>query len=280
MKPQKITDKCHRFSPKLLAWVGALFLLTSCLPQPRADLDNQPPVTIVPEMITSTPPVTWFPATSTPTSFPHVSSTPAPVAQSGIGDLISDSELSDAANWSNAKISSDSPNKLVWNDHALYFAVNQPPVSLSTINNNFLLTNFYLEVNFEVNRCSPNDTYGISFLAANERFGDRFILRCDGHIRVVQARDSLNLPLTAWEFTGAAPPSAPGTVKASIWVYNGEMRFFLNDQIQFTVTDRYFSSGGFGFFVDAKDPAGMNIKIHDLKLYSILTVDSTATAVP
>lgn len=280
MKPRKIIDQFHRISPNLLACVGLFFLLTSCLPQSQAGLDLPSPTAIETTVSTPTAPVTWFPATSTPTAFPHASSTPAPVANSGIGDLISDSELFDVANWSNAEISSDSPNKLIWNDQALYFAVNQPPVSISTINNNLLLTNFYLEVNFEVNRCSANDTYGISFLAANERFGDRFILRCDGYIRVVQARDNLNLPLTEWEFTGAAPPAAPGAVKAAIWAHNGELRFFLDDQIQFSVTDRYFSSGGFGFFVDSKDPAGMNIKIHDLKLYSILAVDNTPTAIP
>jgi len=280
MKPRKIIDQFHRISPKMLASLGLLFFLTSCLPQPQVELELQSTLPVGTVVETPTPPVTWFPATSTPTAFPHASSTPAPVAQSGIGDLISDTELSDPANWSNAVASGDAANKLIWNEEALYFAVNQPPANIFTINNNTFLTNFYLEVTFEVNRCSPNDTYGISFLAANERVGDRFYLRCDGNIRVLQARDGLNLPLTEWEFTGAAPPAAPGRVKAAIWVYNGEMRFFLDDQIQFTISDRYFSSGGFGFFVEAKDPAGMNIQIHDLKLYNIRSNDNTPTATP
>lgn len=273
-------DQFHNISPKIFAALAVLFLFTSCLPEPILELDSPAPLDVGSTQNSPTPPVTWFPATSTPTAFPHASSTPAPIAQSGIGDLISDTDLIDPANWSNVSTNPDDPNKLIWNDGALYFAMNQPPSSIFSLNKNLLLTNFYMEVEFAVNRCSPNDTYGITFLAANERFGDRLVLRCDGNIRIMQARDNLNLPLTDWVYTGAAPPSAPGTVKAAIWSYNGELRFFLNDQIQFTLLDRYYSSGGIGFFVEAKDPAGMNIKIHNLKLYNLQATESTPIKIP
>lgn len=265
---------------KVMALFGIALLSTGCLQSPEGENPLVLPTLTQSPTALPTQPVNWFPATSTPTSFPHATPTASPVAQSDLGALLSDQELNIANNWSGIEPDSDSPNKIIWDDNALYFAVNQPPISLYSLNKNLFVTNFYAEVSFLVNRCSPNDTYGLSFLAANEKFANRFVLRCDGYVRATQVRDQLTIPLQGWELSGMAPPGAPGVVKAAVWSYKGEMRFFLNDQIQFSVSDKYYQSGGIGFFVEAKDPAGMNIKIQDLKVFELMAPVPTIQATP
>jgi len=280
IKSQKLGDLFTIPILKVMAVFGFALISSACLPSPTAELPPILPTITQSSTDLPTQPVDWFPATSTPTSFPHATPTAAPIAQSNLGALISDQELNEAKNWSGIDLGSDSPNKVIWDENALYFAVNKPPISLYSLNQNLFVSEFYAEVIFSVNRCSPNDTYGLSFLAANEKFANRLVLRCDGYVRVTQVRDQLTIPLQDWELSGMAPPGAPGLVKAAVWSYKGEMRFFLNDQIQFSVSDRYYQSGGIGFFVEAKDPAGMNIKIQDLKVYELMTPLPTIQATP
>lgn len=280
IKSRKLGDLFTIQPFRLAAVVWLAILLTSCLPLSADQTELILPTRTQSAISTPTKPIQWFPATSTPTSFPRVNPTTAPIARSGIGLLISEDEFTDPANWSGISTESDSLNKVIWNDNALYFAVNQAPINLYSLNQNLLVTNFYAEVTFSINRCSPNDAYGLSFFALNERYGNRFVLRCDGNVRVVQVRDQLTLPLQGWVLSGMAPPGAPGIVKVSVWSYNGEIRFFLNDQIQFSLTDTYYKSGGIGFFVESKDPAGMNIKIYDLKVYELQAQPPTPVPSP
>lgn len=269
MELRKTTDQLNKKVLKIGVAALLLGILSACLPQNAIVAEFPTATSQAQKLGTPTAPIQWFPATSTPTLFPMASITPAPEARSDVGALISDSELTSTANWSNVSGSNNDPNRLIWQGDALHFAVNEPPSALITLNKNIYTSNFYLEADLTINRCSQNDTYGVSFLAATEKFNDRFVIRCDGNIRVIQVRDSLTLPLLGWEFTGAAPPSAPGVVKVAVWVNNGELRFFLDDQIQFSITDRYYTTGGIGFFVESQDPAGMNIKIENLKVYEL-----------
>lgn len=280
MKPRIIIDHLNGNFLKFSVCLILIGALSACLPQTSIVAEFPTATKEVTVFGTPTAPIQWFPATSTPTSFPMASNTPAPEANSDLGALISGVELTSAVNWSNVAANNEASNKLIWQGDALHFAVNDPPASLFTLNKNIYTTNFYAEALFTVNRCAQNDTYGISFLAATEKYNNRFVIRCDGNIRVVQVRDGLNLPLIGWEFTGAAPPSAPGFVKVGVWVNNGELRFFLDDQIQFSVTDRYYTSGGIGFFVESQDPVGMNIKIEELKIYGLDPQTNLPTLTP
>jgi len=59
-----------------------------------------------------------------------------------------------------------------------------------------------------------------------------------------------------------------------------EMRFFLNNNYQFTVHDPILHVGTLGFFVYASGASPVTVAFSDLSAFSVTYVSPTATPVP
>jgi hypothetical protein len=197
----------------------------------------------------------------------------------GLGLQTYRNDFSDLKTWSLAKPQSGGGNSIILDRNLLTLAINVPPATLFSLNNELALTNFYAEVTVSVNRCFGPDTYGLLFRAASGDYTYRFLLNCIGRARVEQARGGRTVPLQDWVPSGDAP-GAPGQVKMGIWAAGVEMRFFLNGRYQFTVIDPFFKNGSLGVYANASSPDGMNIGFSDLTINSVAYVSPTPTATP
>ena len=80
--------------------------------------------------------------------------------------------------------------------------------------------------------------------------------------------------------SGDAPPGAPSEVKIGIWAVGKEMRLFLNDRFQFSITDKSFPSGALGVFARSAGDSPMSVTFSDLTVYDVEYVAPTRTPSP
>jgi hypothetical protein len=264
--------------------LAALLALSACM-APAGDLlsgdEGETPTGLSSELEPGTPTATidWFPATATWTPFPTTESSATPQLLPGLGSQVYRDDFSDLKIWSLAKAQSSGGNSIILNSNLLTLAINVPPATLFSLNNDLALTNFYAEMTVSANRCFGADTYGLLFRAASGDYTYRFLLNCMGKVRVEQTRGGRTVPLQDWVLSGDVP-GVPGQVKMGLWAAGVEMRFFLNGRYQFTVIDPVFKNGSLGVYANASSPDGMNIGFSDLTISSVAYVSPTPTATP
>ncbi len=254
-----------------------VILLSACASPPQTNLATPSLPSVVEVSPTAT--IEWFPATATPT--PITAYIPENIKQPppGIGSLTLRDDFSDLVNWANAQPSGTGGNSIILDRNRLTFAINVPPARLVSLRQDLLLANFHAEVTARLNRCLPGDLYGLYFRAANEANAYRFLLNCQGQARVERVRDGTAAPLLDWEASGDAPPGAPGEVKIGVWTAGSELRFYLNDNLQFTLLDGQLGAGTLGLYANSGGQ-GMNVSFSDLAVYEVAYVSPTPTATP
>jgi len=70
-------------------------------------------------------------------------------------------------------------------------------------------------------------------------------------------------------FSGVIPPGAPNIARLGVWVRSKEMRFFINDQFQFTVSDPLLPSGSIGVFARSAGDYAVTVNFSDLVVREI-----------
>jgi hypothetical protein len=80
--------------------------------------------------------------------------------------------------------------------------------------------------------------------------------------------------------SGDAPPGAPGEVRIGLWAVGDEMRLFLNDRYQFTLTDPVSPAGAFGVFARAAGDTPVSVTFSDFKVYDVDYLPPTSTPIP
>jgi hypothetical protein len=141
------------------------------------------------------------------------------------------------------------------------------------------LGNFYAEVTARPSLCRGDDAYGVLVRAQGNSFY-RFGLTCNSMIFAERIKSNVRLSLQAPLSSGDAPPGAPGEVRIGIWAMGGEMRLFLNDRFQFSVTDTAFSSGAIGLFTRGAGDTQVSVTFSDLIVYDVEYAGSTKTPSP
>ncbi len=267
---QKITPLCFGFS---------LLLSASCLPlteqpTPRSSLATASPT------LQPSPSIVWFPPTSTHTPYPTYQPSLTPETMPGTGVELYAEAFTDPSAWTNVQPLSDGGNNILLSEGRLTLALNQVPARLQSVHTALLLTDFYAETTAHLNRCSGEDAYGILFRAAAENYAYRFLLNCNGQMRVDRLRGGDTYPLVDWLPSGGAPPGAPAQVRLGVWVAGVEMRFFLNGQYQLSLTDTLYPSGSFGYTASALSPVGINVSFDALTIRRVTYLSPTPTPSP
>jgi len=223
---------------------------------------------------TATPTIIWFPATNTPIIFPTQTIAPTEQYHSGVGDpIFPDSfDLPDLWNtptfsWARAVVTR---NRLV-------LSITGPgPRSITSLRSQPALLDFYAEATATIWLCSGGDQYGMVFRSASGGYY-RFTLNCGGQVRLDRGSSGSVTPQTEWMTSGDAPAGAPSEVKIGVWALDGEMRFYLNGNYQFTSRDPFVQAGRLGFFVYANKTTPVTVSFSDLSVYSVFKVSPTPT---
>jgi hypothetical protein len=226
---------------------------------------------------TETPTINWFPATNTPTSFP--TSSPPPTAESlpGVGSLLFADDFSDETLW-NVSVSNAASAQV--GNNQLTLVVNSGSLTIASLRSEPSLGDFYAEVTASTNLCRGSDQYGVLFRAAPGSYYYRFILACNGTIRLERVRGGVADILQNWIPSGDVPQGAPTEVRIGIWVSGGEMRFFLNDHFQFSWRDPVLHTGTIGFFAHASGATPVIVSFSRLEVYTLAYISPTPTVLP
>jgi hypothetical protein len=242
-----------------------VYLLTACMPGETSSppLENTPTATVSP---TQTATVEWFPPTSTPTLVPTQAVTPTPDFRPNLGEVILSDDFSDPNYWTLGHTSS---GNIALGVNELTIAIAESEAYDYSIRQEPILGDFYLEITTSPTLCRGEDQYGVLIRMSSPGDFYRFALSCDGRMRldrIVQGTASSPQP---WTTNSAVPPGAPITSRLGVWVLGDEMRFFVNDQYQFTVNDPLLTAGNLGVFARSAGETAVTVNFSDLVIHQI-----------
>ncbi len=258
----------------LCLYLGSLLLASCASLTPLPESTSTPaPVTEAP---TSTAVIQWFPATKTPQQLPSQVIAPTPEYHPGIGSLIFSDSFNEPGLWTIT--ASADVNALVTRNRLLLSFSGQGPFSVTSLRSQPSLDDFYAEATADVSLCSSQDEYGMVFRAQPGQNFYRFVVNCNGEVRLERSHNGQIYPIQDWIASGDATTGAPAQLTLGMWVVGNEMRAFLNDSFQFSVRDPLLRSGSIGFFVYTGGNSSITASFSDLLVYSVAYTASSPTA--
>jgi len=217
-----------------LTCILALCLLVSCA-SPTL-IHPTPTATLAPSE-TPTPTVVWFPPTPTKTTVPKIELTPTLEMRPGVGEVIFEDDFSASGAWG---LGQNSNGTVAMGVNELTIVIVQPKTYLFSTRTEPSSSNFYVEITASPNLCAGLDEYGLLFGSPQP-----------------------------WLVSASVPRGAPSRSRLGVWAVGRELRFFINDEFQFAVSDPYHSSGLFGVFARSAGENAVTISFSDLKVYQI-----------
>ncbi|MBC8496073.1 MAG: hypothetical protein H8D37_00290, partial [Chloroflexi bacterium] len=224
-------------------YVGILaFLISGCFPTSTLT----PFVSATPTATeTPTPTMVWFPATETPTSAPTVIPSPTPELRPGVGTVLFSDNFELPTDWT--LIETETGSISVANNE-ITAALSRDKGFIYSVREGALFTNFYAEITASPNLCSGLDEYGMLVRYQSPGNFYRYSLSCNGQVRLDRVVGGTASSPQPWMGTTSVPSAAPSSSRLGVWAVGKEMRFFVNDQHQFTITDTALPSGAMGDF--------------------------------
>jgi hypothetical protein len=196
----------------------------------------------------------------------------------GVGDLLFSDSFDNPDLWNTA--TSAEASAIVTNNQLVLSIAGPGPVSIASRRNQPTAGDFFAQATAKISLCSATDQYGMLFRAADSGDYYRFTLTCNGQERLERVRAGVTYPLVGWLLGDDVPKGVPAQVKLGVWAVGMEMRFFLDNNFQFSLTDPVFSSGTFGFFAYATGKSPVTISFSDLSVYSVSYIPPTPTPLP
>lgn len=255
----------------MMLLLSMALLSAACLPMGPLELTETPLPSVTP---TPTATIVWFPPSATPTQLAFPTYTGTPEMNPGIGARSLSDDFSDDSLWDTAV--SNQGSAAVANNR-LSLAV-QPGFYLSSMRRDLALDDFYAEITARPSLCRGEDNYGILVRAAGNSFY-RFVLTCNGEVRAERISGGTRLPIYDPVPSGDAP-RPPGEVRIGIWAVGSEMRLFLNDRYQFSVSEPTFPRGSLGVFVRSAGEEPVSVTFSDLEVYDVNYSLPTSTPLP
>jgi len=223
---------------------------------------------------TDTPTINWFPATDTLTPFPSQAATPTPETIPGLGELIFSDSFSQPDLWSPSP--SNTGNSIIRNN-LLTLTVQEGTVAgaVTTLRNTPVLSDFYAQITVQLGLCRGTDQYNLLFRVSSPSDFYRFSATCNGQLRLERVVSGKPFVIRDWTSSPDAPLGAPGEVKISIWVAGQDLRFFLDDHFQFSVSDHILSLGGFGVSIRSEIGSPMTVSFSKMSVYGVTSLTNT-----
>ena len=242
--------------------IGSTGCLAVATPTPLPTGTPPPP--------TGTPTLTpvWFPPTATPTLFPTATTVPpTPEQRPGLGEVILGDDFATADAW---ELSSTAKGGVALGHNELSIHVASAKAYISSLRHEPILGDFYAEITASPTLCRGLDEYGLLVRAASPQDFYRFSLSCDGQVRLSRVyRGEVSFP-QPWMLGSMIPVGAPSISRLGVWAVGKEMRFFVNDQYQFTVKDPLFASGTLGIFARSAGETAVTVSYSALVVRQVI----------
>jgi len=242
-----------------------LILLGACIPetssQPAVEDTSTPTITASP-----TPTVEWFPATATPTRWPTAASIPTPEQVQNQGEIIFTDDFTDSSLWT---LGTTTSGNISLGVNELTIAIAEPGAYQSSIREEPKLGDFYVEITSYPTLCQAEDQFGLILRMASPGDFYRFALSCDGRVRLDRIIGGIATSPQPWMQNNSVPPGALIPSRLGVWLRGKEMRFYINDQHQFTVTDPTLQVGNLGVFARSLGENAVTVNFSNLVVREI-----------
>lgn len=251
------------FLPLLL-----VFLLYGCLPANQSPANVQFPTPSATPVPSATPTIQWFPPTATLPPVSPPTAAPTEDMRPGLGGILFQDDFTKPQSWSS--LGKSSVGSAAVENGSLTIALFKPKVRMISVFSNPAPQQAYIELTTQTNLCTGLDEYGMLFRYASNANLYRYTLSCDGQVQLVRIADGVTSFPQPWMPSGAVPLGAPGTTRLAVWSDGKDMRFFINDQYQFSVRDPNPISGRVGVFARSQSEKALSASFSDLVVYSII----------
>lgn len=252
-----------RSLPIISVLLPGLFLLSACAGQSEAPIVDTATPTLT---VTSSPTIIWFPATSTSTSVPTRQPEPTENLHPGVGDIYLRDDFSRPALWS-SKTGEGGNISIVNNE--LTLAVQEEKAYIASMFTSDDLSSASVEVTSNVTLCKAEDSYGMLVRSNNEMNGYRFLVNCQGQVKLEILKSGKPYTLVDWMQSGQVLPGSPYQLRLRVWAVKDELRFFLNDVFQFSARDATFQTGKIGLFARQAADTPITVNYSNLVIRSI-----------
>lgn len=253
---------------KLGAFILLLVLSTACTSLPvEAPLPTATSISATDtHEPTSTPTVVWFPPTPTFTPYPTPVVTPTLEMMTGIGEVLLKDDFSTADKWS---LHSSMEGGVALSKGELTVAIQGSKTFIYSIREEPVLSDFFIEITANPNLCKGADEYGLLLRVSETEDYYRFSLSCDSQVRLDRVIGLAASSPQPWLLSGDVPPGAPSISRLGAWLSGNEMRFFVNGNHQFTVTDPMLKSGRIGIFARSTGENAVTVNFSDLVIRAL-----------
>jgi hypothetical protein len=250
-----------------------LAILSGCLPV-RTPIPF-PTNTGTPPLATETITPVWFPATSTRTPIPSSAVTSTPANLPDYSGLQFSDSFSKADDW---VIGSYADGNVALGSDSMGLAVARPGGILTTFRKDTYQTDFYLEMQVNSSLCSPNDSFGPAFWAANSQNYTRLALTCSGQYRLERVKGGKASKLSDWMPSTQLTRGPQLSVKVGLWAGGGLVQVYFNDVFQ-TELSVSRSTGGLGMFAQSFDRP-LTVSFSSLDVYEVLPDNYKPSSTP
>lgn len=198
----------------------------------------------------------------THTPFPTPTAiTPTPEQRPGIGEILLTDNFTSNSGWNSSTSLSGSVSV---GGGEITFALSEPKTYLSSIRDQPLFDDYYLEITANPSLCKADDEYGLLLRVSPNHDYYRFSLSCDGRARVDRLVNNEASSPQPWVTSGAIPLGGPSLSVLAVWAVGEEFRFFVNDEYLFTIRDPILTSGGLGLFARSNGDRVVTVNFKDL----------------
>lgn len=183
-----------------------------------------------------------------------------------VGELIFEDDFRTEGAW---QLGQTAKGTVAMGVNELTIALVQPRAYLSSTRTEPTFGDFYAEITASPSLCAGLDEYGLLFRVRS--LGDfyRYSLSCDGQVRLDRVVGGTGGSPQPWLVSASVPRGAPSSSRLGVWAVGKELRFFINDEFQFAVSDSYLGSGALGVFARSAGENAVTISFSDLKVYQI-----------
>jgi hypothetical protein len=229
---------------------------TEALPPTAAPTVPAPPV--------PTATIVWFPPTPTPTRLPTLAVEPTPEQRPNLGEVLLEHELDPEGDPARQTVHTPS-GSIAYGIHELTIAMAGGKGALASLRGQPVLSNFYLEITAAPSLCRGQDNYGLLLRASDAPEFYRFVLTCDGRMRLERLVNGQPAVIQDWTPRLGRPEAS----RLAVWVSEAHLRFFINDIFQFAVRDPALASGQIGVFARTTGEDALTVNFSDLVIRKI-----------
>ncbi|HVN55713.1 MAG TPA: hypothetical protein VMT46_15370 [Anaerolineaceae bacterium] len=209
-----------------------------------------------------TPTINWFPATATPTVRPTEVLPPTPDPHPNLGEILLADDFSQPGAWQTQQ---SSLGTVAYGQNELTLAIPNVKTGLYSQRKQTSLSDFYLEITAMPILCRGSDAYGLLIRATSARDYYRWILTCDGQMRLERLKGQTIAVIQDWTLRAARPDAT----RLGVWASGPNMRFLIDNILQFEVHDPVFPGGGLGVFARSNGENSLTVSFSDLVVRAI-----------